>query len=200
MPRYSDNMEVMVNGQGIKKRGADVNENKEEQKTTTNEEQTAASKVTFLGHLTVSTCEALRNDMLKACQKAADKYGFLVEVAKLSPIDTRQNFQIEFRIGLPMPEGALCSAERVMFEDLATHYGLQPSDYGRIFSMRDEAYRIVGINRNRPKYVIKIERVFDKNRNGMLMSADDVAQHLRRYANGVPATAIPFGRFSSKNS
>jgi hypothetical protein len=79
----------------------------------------------------------------------------------LSDIDLRHGFEIGFRVGIPMADGSLYSIERALFEALAEHFGLKPSDYGRTFKSNDEVFRITSLNPNRPKYPISAERVAD---------------------------------------
>ncbi len=98
---------------------------------------------------------------MKACLGVVETHGLVVEGGELSDIDLRHGFDISFRVGIPMADGTIYSAEKAMFEVLAPHFGLEPSDYGRSFKTRDEMFRIVEINPNRPKYPISAERVSD---------------------------------------
>jgi len=100
-----------------------------------------------------------------------------VEGGELSDIDLRHGFDISFRVGIPMADGAIYSPDKAMFEVLAPHFGLEPSDYGRTFRSRDELYRIVAINPNRPKYPISAERVSDGR--GFKFPADNVVMYLQ---------------------
>ncbi len=94
----------------------------------------------------------------------------------MADIDLRHGFDFQFRIGIPMPDGTLFSAERELFEVLAGHFGLQPSDYGRTFRSNGEFFRLKSINPNRPKYPISAERVADGR--GFKFSPDNVIAHL----------------------
>lgn len=76
-----------------------------------------------------------------------------------------------------MGDGAIYSPDKALFEVLAPHFGLEPSDYGRTFTTRDEMFRIVAINPNRPKYPISAERLSDGRR--FKFAADNVALYLR---------------------
>ncbi len=77
-----------------------------------------------------------------------------------------------------MADGGIYSLDKAMFEVLAPHFGLEPSDYGRTFRTSGELHRIVGINPNRPKYPISNERVSDGR--GVKMPAENAALYLQR--------------------
>lgn len=128
-------------------------------------------------NLTPELCDRLRRDMMKACLAVAETHGLTVEGGELSDIDLRHSFNIGFRVGIPMADGAIYSPDKAMFEVLAPHFGLEPSDYGRTFKSRDEMFRIVAINPNRPKYPISAERVSDGR--GFKFPADNVVMYLQ---------------------
>lgn len=129
-------------------------------------------------NLTPELCDRLRRDMMKACLAVAETHGLTVEGGELSGIDLRHSFNIGFRVGIPMADGAIYSPDKAMFEVLAPHFGLEPSDYGRTFKTAGDLHRIVGINSNRPKYPISTERVSDGR--GFKMPAENVALYLQR--------------------
>ena len=112
-------------------------------------------------NLTPALCDRLRRDLLAACQTVAETHGLTVEGGDLSDIDLRHGFEVGFRVGIPMADGSLYSIERALFETLAEHFGLKPSDYGRTFKSNGQAFRITSLNPNRPKYPISAERVAD---------------------------------------
>jgi hypothetical protein len=129
-------------------------------------------------NLTPELCDRLRRDMMKACITVAETHGLTVEGGELSNIDLRHSFDIGFRVGIPQADGAIYSPDKAMFEVLAAHFGLEPSDYGRTFRTGGDLHRIVGINPNRPKYPISTERVSDGR--GYKMPAENVALYLQR--------------------
>lgn len=137
-----------------------------------------SSKVSPPRNLTPELCDRLRRDMMKACLAVAETHGLTVEGGELSDIDLRHSFSIGFRVGIPMEDGAIYSPDKAMFEVLAPHFGLEPSDYGRTFRTSGDLHRIVGINPNRPKYPISTERVSDGR--GFKMPAENVALYLQR--------------------
>lgn len=138
----------------------------------------ASSKVSPPRNLTPELCDRLRRDMMKACLAVAETHGLTVEGGELSDIDLRHSFNIGFRVGIPMEDGAIYSPDKTMFEVLAPHFGLEPSDYRRTFKTGGDLHRIVGINPNRPKYPISTERVSDGR--GFKMPAENVALYLQR--------------------
>lgn len=129
-------------------------------------------------NLTPELCDRLRQDMMKACLSVAETHGLTVEGGDLADIDLRHGFEISFRVGIPMEDGAIYSPDKAMFEVLAPHFGLEPSDYGRTFRSKDELFRIVAINPNRPKYPISAERVTDGR--SFKFPSDNVAMYLQR--------------------
>lgn len=129
-------------------------------------------------NLTPELCERLRQDMMKACLAVAETHGLTVEGGELADIDLRHSFEISLRVGIPQANGEIYSPEKAMFEVLAPHFGLEPSDHGRTFRSKDELYRIVAINPNRPKYPISAERVADGR--GFKFPADNVVMYLQR--------------------
>lgn len=137
----------------------------------------ASSKVPPPRNLTPELCDRLRRDMMKACLNVAEAHGLTVEDGDLSDIDLRHGFDISFRVGIPMQDGAIYSPDKAMFEALAPSFGLEPSDYGRTFRMRGDLFRIVAINPNRPKYPISAERVADGR--GFKMPVENVVMYLQ---------------------
>lgn len=129
-------------------------------------------------NLTPELCDRLRQDMMKACLAVAETHGLTLEGGDLSDIDLRHSFNIGFRVGIPQADGTLYSPDKAMFEVLAPHFGLEPSDYGRTFKTGGDLHRIVGINPNRPKYPISTERVSDGR--GFKMPAENVVIYLQR--------------------
>ncbi len=128
-------------------------------------------------NLTPGLCDRLRRDMMKACLNVAETHGLIIEGGEISDINLRHGFDISFRVGIPMEDGAIYSPDKAMFEVLAPHFGLEPSDYGRTFRTRDELFRIVAINPNRPKYPISAERVADGR--GFKFHPDNVVMYLQ---------------------
>lgn len=115
---------------------------------------------------------------MKACLTVAETHGLTVEGGELNDIDLRHSFNIGFRVGIPMDDGAIYSPDKAMFDVLAAHFGLEPSDYGQTFRTGGDLHRIVGVNPNRPKYPISTERVSDGQ--GFKMLAENVAMYLKR--------------------
>ena len=138
----------------------------------------ASAKVPPPRNLTPELCKRLRRDMMKACLTVAETHGLTVEGGELSDIDLHHSFNIDFRVGIPMEDGVIYSPDKAMFEVLAQHFGLKPSDYGRTFRSGQDLHRIVGINPNRPKYPISTERVSDGR--GFKMPAENVVMYLQR--------------------
>jgi len=128
-------------------------------------------------NLTPDLCQRLQRDLLAACQNAAETHGLTVEGGDLNDIDLRHGFDIQFRVGIPMPDGSLFSHDKALFEVLAPSFGLESSDHGRIFRTGGEAFRITAINPNRPKYPISAERIADGR--GYKFSAENVAAYLK---------------------
>lgn len=141
------------------------------------QESTGKAKVPPPRNLTPPLCDRLRRDLLKACQDVAETHGLAVEGGELSDIDLRHGFDISFRVGIPKEDGVIYFPEKAMFEVLAPHFGLGPSDYRRTFKARSEMFRIVAINPNRPKYPISVERVSDGR--GFKFPAEDVVLYIR---------------------
>ena len=141
------------------------------------QESTSKAKVSPPRNLTPALCDRLRRDLLKACQDVTETHGLTVEGGALSDIDLRHGFNIGFRVGIPMEDGALYSPDKAMFELLAGHFGLEASDHGRTFRTRGETFRITAINPNRPKYPISVERVADGR--GFKFPAEEVVLYLR---------------------
>lgn len=137
---------------------------------------TATSKVAPPRNLTPELCNRLRRDLLKACLTVAETHGLTVEGGALSDIDLRHGFDIEFSVGIPTVDGSLYSAYKALFEVMAEHFGLKPSDYGRTFRNNGETFRITAINPNRPKFPISAERVADGR--GYKFAAENVVLYL----------------------
>lgn len=129
-------------------------------------------------NLTPELCDRLRRDMMKACLTVAETHGLTVEGGDLADINLRHSFEISFRVGIPQENGEIYSPEKALFEVLAPHFGLEPADHGRTFRSKDELFRIVAINPNRPKYPISAERVSDGR--GFKFPAENVVMYLQR--------------------
>ena len=136
-----------------------------------------SSKVPPPRNLTPALCDRLRRDLLEACQDVAETHGLTIEGGDLTDIDLRHGFDISFRVGIPMEDGAIYSPEKALFEVLAPHFELEASDYGRTFKARNEIFRVVAINPNRPKYPVSVERVSDGR--GFKFPAEDVVLYMK---------------------
>jgi hypothetical protein len=141
------------------------------------QERPRTAKVPPPRNLTPGLCDRLRRELMKACQDVAETHGLTIEGGDLSDIDLHHGFDIGFRVGIPMENGALYSPDKAMFGVLAQHFGLKPSDHGRTFKARGETFRIAAINPNRPKYPISVERIADGR--GFKFPAEDVRLYLR---------------------
>ena len=128
-------------------------------------------------NLTPALCNRLRRDLLAACRQVAETHGLTAEGGDLSDIDLRHGFGIQFRVGIPLPDGSLFSHDKALFDVLAPSFGLEPSDHGRIFRTGGEAFRITAINPNRPKYPVSAERLADGR--GYKFSVDNVVAYLK---------------------
>ena len=108
-------------------------------------------------NLTPVLCQRLSQEMLKACQDVAARYGLVAEAKETVAIDLRWGFDLAFRVSIPLPDGTALDPERLRFEALAEAFGLSAADYGRHFSTGRETFRIFGIDPRRPKYPIQLD-------------------------------------------
>ena len=115
--------------------------------------------------------------MLKTCQDVAARHGLVAEAKEIADVDLRWEFDLTFRVSIPLPDGTALDPERLRFEALAEAFGLSSTDYGRQFSADRESFRVVGIDPRRPKYPISAERIPDGQ--GFKFTADQVALLLR---------------------
>jgi len=159
-----------------------VKKNKAKQKTTAPKLPASLNakktKVPPPCNLTPALCDRLRRDLLQACLNVAESHGLTVEGGDLSDIDLRHGFDVSFRVGIPMDDGAIYDSEKMLFEALAPQFGLTASDYGRTFTSRDTLFRVVAIHPTRPKYPISVVRVADGQ--GFKFPAEDVALFLEK--------------------
>jgi hypothetical protein len=127
--------------------------------------------------LTPAACEEIQARMLEACRKIAADHGLAIESAGWRRLDAGYVFEPVFRVSIPAPDGSVFSLEKNMFALLAARYGLAPSDFGREFDAGGERFRISGIDPQRPKYPISVERIPD--RRGFKFAAENVAMLLK---------------------
>lgn len=132
-------------------------------------------------NLTPPLCAKVHKDMLAACRKVAEAHGLVVEDGGVQEMDLRFAFAFTIRAGIPDADGALFEPGKALFGLMAETYGLSPDDLGRAFTMRGETFRITGLNPNRPKYPIDVERLPD--RRLYKLPADMVAFHLKTSAS-----------------
>src|SRR6266404_5388645 len=112
--------------------------------------------------LTPATCEDIQARMLEACRKIAADHGLAIESAGWRDPEAGYVFEPVFRVSIPAPDGSVVNLEKDMFAFLGPRYGLAPSDFGREFAAGRERFRIIGIDPNRPKYPISVERIPDR--------------------------------------
>ena len=128
-------------------------------------------------NLTPPLCQQVSQKMLKTCQDVAARHGLVAEAKEIADVDLRWEFDLTFRVSIPLPDGTALDPERLRFEALAEAFGLSSTDYGRQFSADRESFRVVGIDPRRPKYPISAERIPDGQ--GFKFTADQVALLLR---------------------
>lgn len=126
-----------------------------------------------LRNLTPALCEQIRVQIRDACAKIAEQHGLIADEAAILNVNLRSGFELRLQVGIPLSDGTLYSPERALFEVFAQDFGLEPTDYHRIFIMNGETYRITGINPNRPRYPISTQRIPDGR--GFKFTPTDVA-------------------------
>ena len=67
-------------------------------------------------NLNPEPCNRLRRNLPAACRRVAETHGLVVESGDLSDIDLRNGFDIQFRVGISMPDDSLFSHEKARFE------------------------------------------------------------------------------------
>jgi hypothetical protein len=135
---------------------------------------TTSKRITLL---TPAVWEEIQTRMLGACRKIAADYGLAIDGAGWRGLDPGYGFEPVFRISIPAPDGSVFNLQKDMFAALAPRYGLAPSGFGREFEASGERFRITGIDPNRPKYPISVERIPD--RRGFKFTAENVAMLLK---------------------
>lgn len=117
--------------------------------------------------------------MRDACAEIAGQHGLIADEATIWNVKLGSGFELRLQIGIALSDGTLFSPERALFEVLAQDFGLQPSDFHRIFIRNGETYRITGVNPNRPRYPISTQRIPDGR--GFKFTAKDVALYLAAF-------------------
>lgn len=112
-------------------------------------------------NLTPGLCKMIEAEMLKACGEVAENHGLVAEGLGIKSMDLRWNFEFSLRVSIPLPDGSTLDPDRVLFEALASEYGLSPDDFGRQFSTGREQFQISGIDPRRPKYPVSAMRIPD---------------------------------------
>jgi hypothetical protein len=136
-------------------------------------------KLPPLRNLTPAQCEHIRVQMRDACAEIAGQHGLIADEATIWNVNLGSGFELRLQIGIALSDGTLFSPERALFEVLAQDFGLQPSDFHRIFIRNGETYRITGVNPNRPRYPISTQRIPDGR--GFKFTAKDVALYLAAF-------------------
>lgn len=95
---------------------------------------------------------------LPALQAALAPFGVTVKPAR-SKYSNGSTGTLQFEL---VAAGA--DPERENFEKFAMFVGLKPEDYGRLFTVNGERYKLIGIEPNRPKYPFVGERCISGGR------------------------------------
>lgn len=110
---------------------------------------------------------ALAAEVTEALRAVAARHGLTYEPGNGKFDPTRFEPRGSFKVAA----GPATETAREEFEAYAGAYGLKPEDFGREFvGAGGHAYRIVGLNINRPKNVVRLLRIKD----GVLMCAPAV--------------------------
>lgn len=127
-------------------------------------------------NLTPAHCEQIRLQMRDACAAVARQHGLVVDDPSIRHVNLRSGFELRLQVGIALSDGTLYAPERALFDALAQDFGLEPSDFHRVFVINGKTHRITGLNPNRPRYPISTQRIPDGR--GFKFTAKDVALYL----------------------
>jgi hypothetical protein len=87
-----------------------------------------------------------------AIKTVAEKYGLTVDVRGGTFTENDYTPKVTLKV---------IGADKATFEQYASWYGLTGDDFGAVFTLNREQFRITGINTRAPKFAIKVARVKD---------------------------------------
>lgn len=106
-----------------------------------------------------STLRAVRKEMQEALQAVADKHGIGIEIQNKKLTNLSLEFETTFAI--KKADGTVMTQDRSNFETHASRCGLSPSDFGREFTFKRDAYKIAGLRPGAWRFPIVGLRVRD---------------------------------------
>lgn len=98
----------------------------------------------------------VRDAMEEALKKVSEEFGVAVTIGNASFTDNNVTFKVSAAV--VDADGSAKTREAESFERLATMWGFEPSDLGRVFADRGRRYTIVGAKPTSQKYPILCRR------------------------------------------
>lgn len=97
--------------------------------------------------------------IVKALSDVETKFGVKIRTAGGNYGASRAMLKLEIDI---KDTGNGKSGPQVQFERFASHYGLEPTDFGMNFVQKGKVYKVIGLETNRSKYPVLCERHPDR--------------------------------------
>ena len=117
------------------------------------------SKITKMSR---ATCRTLQDEMMKALEPVAAKYGLTVNYDGARFSDTQVTAKVKWAVVTEaISKDGTSKAIPADFANAALSIGLKPEHYGATFKSGRTEYRITGIKLSRYKYPVSAERVKD---------------------------------------
>lgn len=99
-----------------------------------------------------STLKEFRTDFQEAVKSLEEKYGIMIQAKTITYAPDSFHFKVEVQNGTSKED-----VNKAAFEKYCEMYGLEQSDFGRVFKQNGAEYKIVGINPNKRKNCIMIQ-------------------------------------------
>ena len=106
-----------------------------------------------------ATCRMVSQAIEKAVQGVAEEFG--IGIRRGRGTFSGPTFTMKLECGIK-ENGEVLTKEAQDFKQLASAYGLKPTDLGRTFCLRGNSYKIVGLKARSTKYPILVERADGK--------------------------------------
>ena len=104
-----------------------------------------------------STCRSLSEEIEKALQPLAEKYGLKITRGNASYGDS--NLTLKVNVATVAADGTAVTKEAESFKMNAERFGLHADDLGRTFDCRGRQVRLIGAKPRSPKYPLLVEEV-----------------------------------------
>lgn len=118
--------------------------------------------------------KAARPQIEAALKEVGEKLGITITVGSGNFLPDGSAGMLKLELAEVREDGV--SAGEIAFRKVCSLYGLKPEDYGKELKIRNETFKLIGLNTRAPKKPVEIERIPD---GGRFKTGENILKQIR---------------------